>query len=114
MRHLEAQELTKLILEKVENQVFNTSHGVSVTQGVEGENVDTGVPHAHNSVLGEDDSDAVQAPVNLLPITNVDDRIIHSKKKGHLFSNIGKRISKFKPKLLLGILKKKGNAAQSW
>ncbi|KIJ92920.1 hypothetical protein K443DRAFT_112858 [Laccaria amethystina LaAM-08-1] len=96
-----------------DNQVFNTSHKVSVTQKVEGENVYTGVPHADNRVLGGSDSDAVCATAHVPSITNMHDRMIHSQKKGHLFSNIGNRISNFKSQLLLGIHKKKDHAAYS-
>jgi len=113
-----------------ENQLFCTNHGVSVTQGIEGENVDTGAPHASNRALGENDSDEVGAPANLPPTTNVDDRIIHSEKKGiywpaicfhpilmltcpgHLFSKNWKKFFKFKSKLLLGF-HKRGNATHT-
>jgi len=44
-------------VENAENQISNTSHGNSVTQAMEGENVDTRVPHASNRVLGHDDCD---------------------------------------------------------
>ena len=63
-------------VDNAENQIFDTSHGISVTQGMEGENVDTRVsPHASNRVLGQDDCDAVGAPGSLPSITNVHDRI---------------------------------------
>ena len=61
------------------NQVFNTRYGICATQGVEEENVDTGVPHARKRVLREDDPDVVEAPENL-PL--MDDRIVSSEKKG--------------------------------
>ena len=60
----------------------NTSHGFSATQGMEGEKVDTGVSHASNRVLEENVSDAVEIPASLPPTTNVDNRMIHSQKKG--------------------------------
>ena len=69
-------------VDNAENQVFNTCCGVSVIQAMEGEDVDAGLPHMSNQVQGEDDSDAAGAPANLPPITNVDDRIIHSQEKG--------------------------------
>jgi tetratricopeptide (TPR) repeat protein len=118
-------------VDNVDNEVFNTSHKVSVTQEVEGENVYTGVPHADNRVLGGGDSDAVCATAHLPSVTNVHDRMIHSQKKGicqpatcfypffmlnfqgHLFSHIGNRISNFKSQLLLGIHKKKDLPAHS-
>ena len=85
MRNLEAtQEATSqsVKLDNPENQIHNTSHGVSVAQGMEGENVDAEVPHAGNRVPEGDHSDTIEAPGNLPSITNVDDRIIQSKKKG--------------------------------
>ena len=71
-------------VDNAENQGFNTSHSVSVTQNMKGENVDTGVPHASNRVLAEDNSDAVGIPTHLPSITNVNDEMIHSRKKGQL------------------------------
>ena len=49
---------------------------------MEGENVDAGVSHASNRVLEENVSDAVEIPASLPPTTNVDNRMIHSQKKG--------------------------------
>ncbi|EDR00003.1 uncharacterized protein LACBIDRAFT_334519 [Laccaria bicolor S238N-H82] len=103
-------DLRTLKMDDAENQVHNTGHGVSVTQDMEEGNVDSEVPHASNEVLGEGDADAVGAPATLPPTTNLNDTIIHSETKGHLFSNIGKKISKIKSKVLYGIHKKRGNA----
>ena len=69
-------------VDNAEDQVFNPSHGVYVTQGMEGENVDVGFPHMRNRVQGEDDSDAVEASANLPPTTDVDGIMIYSQKKG--------------------------------
>ena len=65
-----------------ENKVINTSHRISVTQGMEEENVDNEVPHASNRVPEGDNSDTVEDLANLPSITNADDRITHSEKKG--------------------------------
>jgi len=67
-------------VDNVETQVFSTGHGVSVTQGMKGRMwmLKFHMPVTEFWVKNQDDSDAVEAPANLLPTTNVDDRIIHS------------------------------------
>ena len=85
MRNLEAtQEATSqsVQVDNPDYQVHNTSIGVPVAQGMEGENVDTKVPHAVNRVLEGDHSGTLEAPGNLPSINTIDDVIIHSKKKG--------------------------------
>ena len=82
MKNLAAAQKTMslpLKMDKADNQVSSTSHTVSMTKGMEGENVDTRIPHVSNRLLGEEDSDAEGAPSNL---PSLHDGMIHSQKKG--------------------------------
>jgi len=54
----------------------------SVWSGTEPIFTGTEVPHATNRVLGEDDSEAVEALANLPLSTNVNDRVVHAQNKG--------------------------------
>ncbi|KIJ90519.1 hypothetical protein K443DRAFT_15156 [Laccaria amethystina LaAM-08-1] len=68
-------------VDDAENEVFNTSPGVSVTQGMEEGNVDPESLHASNWVLSEDYSHAVEPPVNYPSINNVCDRVLLKRKR---------------------------------
>ena len=68
-------------VDNAQNQVHKSSCEVPATQGMEGENVDTGVPYASHRVLGDNNSDAAGAPASFTPTTNMNNRMIHSQNK---------------------------------
>ena len=78
MRNLAAIQKTMsqtIKMNNADNHISNTSHKASMTQGIEGGNV-------NNRVLGEEDSDAAEPPANLPSIAIVHDTMIHSENQG--------------------------------